>query len=235
MALEPIHYEVSGQPFTGFLADGSSGRPAPGILVAHEGGGLTGHPRERAERLAGLGYVAFALDLFGDPDLTLEAKMALVRSLRADVGELRRRADAALEVLSGHPNVDSARLAAIGFCFGGTAAIELARGGADLKAVVGFHAGLTPGSAEDNRAIRARLLLCLGMDDPVVTKAQRDAFAEEMNEAGVDWQIHLYGGVAHSFTNPEIDSWGFEGFRYDAVADARSWDSMRRLFAETID
>jgi dienelactone hydrolase len=234
MALEAIHYEARGRRFTGFLADGSGGRAAPGVLVAHEGGGLTGHPKEVAERLAGLGHVAFALDLFGDPDLTLEAKMALVRTLRADVSELRARTGAAFDVLRAHPNVDGARLAAIGYCFGGTAAIELARGGADLRAVVGFHAGLTPGSAEDNRAIRAKLLLCLGADDPVVTLAQRDTFAEEMSEAGVDWEIDLYGGVGHSFTNPEIDSWGFEGFRYDARSDARSWAAMRRLFAETI-
>jgi dienelactone hydrolase len=234
MVLEPIHYEAGGRRFAGFLADGSGGRPSPGVLVAHEGGGLTGHPKERAERLASFGYVAFALDLFGDPDLNLEAKMALVRTLRADVGELRARTGAAFDVLRAHPNVDPARLAAIGFCFGGTATIELARGGADLKAVVGFHAGLTPGSAEDNRAIRAKLLLCLGAEDPVVTKAQRDIFAEEMTAAGVDWEIDLHGGVGHSFTNPEIDAWGFEGFRYDARADGRSWAAMRRLFAETI-
>jgi dienelactone hydrolase len=235
VAFEAILYEADGRQFTGFLADGSGGRPAPGVLVAHEGAGLDSHVKGVAERLAGLGYVAFALDLFGDPELTLEAKMALVRALRADVPSLRSRTGAALDVLRAHPHADPARLAAIGYCFGGTAVIELARGGAELKAVAGFHAGLTPGAPEDNRSIRARLLLCLGAADPVVTKAQREAFAEEMDAAGVDWEMDLYGGVGHSFTNPGIDSWGFEGFRFDARADARSWAAMRRLFAETID
>jgi dienelactone hydrolase len=234
MALRAIDYEADGRRFTGFLADGSAGRPAPGVLVAHEGGGLTGHAKGRAERLAELGYVAFALDLFGDPDLTLEAKKALVRTLRADVGELRARTGAAFDVLRAHPGVDPARLAAIGFCFGGTAVIELARSGAALEAVVGFHAGLTSASAKDDRAIRAKLLLCLGAEDPAVTAEQRATFAADMTEAGVDWEIDLYGGVGHSFTNEEIDAWGLEGFRYDARADARSWAAMRRLFAETI-
>ncbi|MBV8686970.1 MAG: dienelactone hydrolase family protein [Alphaproteobacteria bacterium] len=234
MALEAVEYQAGAGRFTGFLADGSAGRPAPGVLVAHEGGGLTGHARERAERLASLGYVAFALDLFGDPDLGLEAKMALVRALRADTAELRARTGAALDVLRSMPQVDPKRLAAIGFCFGGTAVIELARTGAPLAAVVGFHAGLVTGAPQDNRAIVGRLLLCLGADDPVVTADQRAAFAAEMSEAGVDWQIHLYGGVGHSFTNPEIDAWGFDGFRYHPGADARSWAAMRQLFAETI-
>src|SRR3954467_13208984 len=134
--LEPVDYEANGRAYRGFLADGSGGEPAPGIVVAHEGGGLTGHARERAERLAGLGYVAFALDLFGDQAPSLDDKMALVRSLRADTPPLRARAAAALEVLTGQAKVDRDRLAAIGFCFGGTTMIELARGGAPLKAVV---------------------------------------------------------------------------------------------------
>ncbi|HEY0411742.1 MAG TPA: dienelactone hydrolase family protein [Allosphingosinicella sp.] len=234
MSLEPVEYEAGGKTYCGFLADGSGGRAAPGVLVAHEGGGLTGHAKGRAERLASLGYVAFALDLFGDAAPTLEDKMALVRSLRADTAELRARAGAAFDVLRGHPHVDAERLAAIGFCFGGTAVIELARGGAELKALVGFHAGLTPGSAEDNKAVRAKILLCLGADDPVVTQAQRDAFAAEMSEAGADWQMHLYGGVQHSFTNPEIDAWNYPGFRYHPTADARSWAAMRALFDEVL-
>jgi dienelactone hydrolase len=230
--LEPIDYQANGCAYRGFLADGSAGKPSPGILVAHEGGGLTGHARERAERLAGLGYVAFALDLFGDQAPSLDEKMALVKSLRADRAELRARVAAAFDVLRGHRHVDPDRLAAIGFCFGGTAVIELARAGAPLKAVVGFHAGLTSAPPEDNRTIRAKLLLCLGADDPVVAAEQRLAFAAEMSEAGVDWQLQLYGGVGHSFTNPEIDAWGFDGFRYDARADARSWAAMRHLFDE---
>jgi len=234
MELQPVSYQAEGRSFAGFLADGSGGRPAPGVLVVHEGGGLTGHVKERAARLAGLGYVAYAMDLFGMAEFDFELAKAIVRALRSDVAALRGRAGAALHVLAEHANVDSGRLAAIGFCFGGTAVIELARGGADLRAVVGFHAGLTVGSAEDNRAIKGKLLLCLGADDPVVTFDQRTAFAEEMKAAGIDWQIHLYGGVGHSFTNREIDSWNLPGFAYDETADRRSWAAMRNLFEEAL-
>jgi dienelactone hydrolase len=232
--LQAIDYSANGRFYRGFLADGSGGRPAPGVLVAHEGGGLTDHARGRAERLAELGYVAFALDLFGDQAPSLDDKMALVRSLRADTAELRARAAVALKVLTGQASVDQDRLAAIGFCFGGTAIIELARGGAPLRALVGFHAGLTSAPAEDNRAIKGKLLLCLGAEDPMVPAEQRASFLAEMTAAGVDWQMHLYGGVGHSFTNPEIDAWDYPGFRYDARADARSWRAMRALFEETL-
>ncbi|MEA3063166.1 MAG: hypothetical protein QOJ94_2947 [Sphingomonadales bacterium] len=232
--LQAIDYAANGRDYRGFLADGSAGEPAPGILVAHEGGGLTDHAKGRAERLAGLGYVAFALDLFGDQAPTLDDKMALVRSLRADTAELRARGEAALKVLTSQAHVDENRLAAIGFCFGGTTIIELARGGAPLKALAGFHAGLTSAPAEDNRAIGGKLLLCLGAEDPVVPAEQRLSFLAEMTAAQVDWQMQLYGGVGHSFTNPEIDSWNYPGFRYDAQADALSWRAMRALFEETL-
>jgi dienelactone hydrolase len=234
MPLQAIEYEALGRRYTGFLADPGGDARVPGVLVAHEGAGLTDHPKGVAERLAGLGYAAFALDLFGDPEMSLEDRMALVRRLRADKAELRGRTAAAFDVLRAHPEVDPERMAAIGYCFGGTAVIELARSGAPLRAVVGFHSGLTVGSQEENAAIRAPILLCLGADDPVVTADQRAAFAAEMADAGVDWQIHLYGGVAHSFTNPEIDSWSYPGFRYDAKADARSWAAMRHFLEERL-
>jgi len=232
--LQAIDYSANGRAYRGFLADGSGGRPAPGILVAHEGGGLTDHAKGRAERLAELGFVAFALDLFGDQAPSLDDKMALVRSLRADTAELRARCEAALEVLTGRSNVDKARLAAIGFCFGGAAMIELARAGAPLEAIVAFHPGLVPAPVEDNRRISGKLLLCIGAEDPIAPAEQREAFLAGMSEAGVDWQMQLYGGVAHSFTNPEIDSWNYPGFRYDAEADARSWRAMRHLFEEIL-
>ncbi len=116
-------------------------------------------------------------------------------------------------MLAGRPNVDGDRLAAIGYCLGGAAAIELARTGAAVKAVAGFHAGVLPGSAEDNARIRARLLLCHGAADGAVPAADILAFTEALSAAGVDWQLHLYGGVGHSFTNPEIDAWGVPGLR----------------------
>jgi dienelactone hydrolase len=232
MELQPIDYQAHGRRFTGWLADGSGGKPAPGILVAHEGGGLTDHAKGRAMRLAGLGHVAFALDLFGEPGAPLERARAIVQQLRADVPMLRARAAAALAVLQGHPHVDPARLGAIGFCFGGATVIELARSGAPLAALVGFHAGILPGSEEDDSAINGRVLLCHGQDDPVVPPSQILGFVEGLERAGKDWQLHLYGGVGHSFTNPEIDAWNLPGFFHHEAADRRSWAAMLALFDE---
>ncbi|HYJ53365.1 MAG TPA: dienelactone hydrolase family protein [Allosphingosinicella sp.] len=241
MDLQPISYQANGRAYTGFLADGSGGALAPGMLLLHEGGGLTDHVKARAARIAReIGAVAFTMDLFGadvalpEPGRpeTLAAAQAVVRALREDVAELRARCAAALAVLQRHPQVDPARLAALGFCFGGAAAIELARAGAPLAAVAGFHAGIIPGSAEDDARIRAKVLLCHGEDDPVVPATQIRAFANGLDAAGVECRLHLYGGVGHSFTNPEIDAWGLPGFAYDADADARAWAALRQLLDE---
>lgn len=240
MTLRAIDYEASGRPYTGFLADGSGGAPAPGVLVIHEAGGLGDHVKDIAERLAGLGMVAFAVDLFGagfpvpvpERPETLAPAQAVVRALRDNVAEFRARVTAGLAVLQAHPNVDKERLAAIGYCLGGAAAIELARTGAPLKAVAGFHAGVLPGSAEDNARIRAKILLCHGAADGAVPAADILAFTQALSAAGVDWQLHLYGNVGHSFTNPEIGAWGFAGFGYDAQADARAWAALLELFGE---
>lgn len=235
MELRPIHYSAGdGTALTGYLADGSSAHRAPGILVAHEGGGLGRHTKERALRLAELGYVAFALDYYGEEDPPLDRAMALGKALRADRPLFRARLEAGLKVLAAQPNVDPERLAGIGYCMGGAAVIELARLGAPFRAVVGFHSGFVPGIPEENRAIVGKLLLCHGADDPIVTAAQRDAFLAEANAAGLDWQLHLYGGVGHSFTNPDIDALGLAGFAYDEVADRRSWAAMLDLFEETL-
>lgn len=235
MGLVPIGYDGGdGVALTGYLADGSGGRPAPGVLVAHEGGGLGRHTRERARRLAGLGYVAFALDYYGEEDPPLERAMALGQALRGDPERFRSRLAAGLEILTAQANVDRGRLAGIGFCMGGAAVIELARMGAPFVAIVGFHSGFVPGIPEENEAIRGQLLLCHGADDPIVTAAQRDAFLAEASAAGVDWQLHLYGGVGHSFTNPDIDALNLPGFAYDETADRRSWAAMLNLFEETL-
>lgn len=234
MELQATSYEVGGKPFTGYLADGSRGGRVPGVLVAHEGPGLTAHTLERTRMLAELGYVAFAVDLYGEPNPPLERAKALVKELRADLTTLRGRVDAALDLLVAHPAVDARRTAAIGFCFGGTAVLELARSGADVACVVGFHAGLDTTAPEDARAIKGKVLVCQGEQDPVVTARHRDAFAAEMAAAGVDWQMMLLGGVGHSFTNRYIDAMGFPGFAYDAVADRRSWLAMRNLFDDVL-
>jgi dienelactone hydrolase len=232
MELQSVRYTALGESFTGELADGAHGAVAPGILVVHEGGGLTRHTREQARRLAGLGYVAFAMDLFGEREPDLEHAKAHVRRLRAEPALLQVRMQAALDVLVRHPSIDAGRLAAVGSCFGGTAAMGLARTGAPLAAVVGFHAGLTPGTPEENRRVRAKVLMCMGAADPVVTASDRQAFADAMEDAGVDWQLHVYGGVGHSFTNPDIDALGIEGFAYDAVAEGRAWRAMSELLSD---
>lgn len=229
-----VAYDHNGKTFEGYLADGAKGRKAPGILVAHEGPGLTEHPRARARMLAELGYVAFALDLYGEPPPPMERARLLVRELIADPALLRGRTHAALDCLKRQAGVDANRTAAIGFCFGGAAVLELARSGADVAAVVGFHARLATASSKDARNIKGKILICTGTADPIVTADQRLAFEKEMDAANVDWRMELYGGVGHSFTNPEIDAFKFEGFAYDEHADRHSWAAMRRFFDEVL-
>lgn len=234
MDLQPIAYEHDGTALKGYLADGSLGRPSPGILVAHEGGGLARHTKERARRLGELGYVAFALDMYGEEDVPLERAMELGKALRSDVPRIRGRMAAALEVLTAQPHVDPERLAAIGYCMGGAAAIELARTGAPLKCIVGFHAGILDAPPEDDRMIAGKVLLCHGAEDPIVPPARIHAFTDALSVAGVDWQLHLHGGVGHSFTNRDIDALGIAGFAYDERADERSWRAMLDLFDEVL-
>ncbi|HJW11656.1 MAG TPA: dienelactone hydrolase family protein, partial [Albitalea sp.] len=186
MNLQEITYIVAGQTFTGYLADGSGGRKAPGILVAHEGTGMTEHTKERTVMLARLGYVALAMDIFGETPSTPEQRRSLTQSLRADLATLRLRANAALNLLKAQAHVDAGRTAAIGFCFGGTTVLELARSGASVACVVGFHAGLSTSAPQDAAQIKGKVLVCLGAADPIVPAEQRDGFVAEMTAARVD-------------------------------------------------
>jgi dienelactone hydrolase len=231
-ALSPIAYAFGARTFHGFIADGSNGRRSPGVLVAHEGPGITTHIKERTQRIAALGFVSLALDLYGVAEPSLEEAKALVLALRADLDELRGRTAAALSALRTQKNTRTDQVAAVGFCFGGTAVLELARSGADISGVVGFHAGLDTLRPQDAKNIRCPILLCLGADDPIVTAETREAFATEMTSGGVDWRMELYGGAGHSFTNRTIDAWGFPGFAYNEAADRRSWAAMRAFFDE---
>jgi dienelactone hydrolase len=159
--------------------------------------------------------------------------MGLLGPLRSDTARIRARASGGLARLLADGGVDARRVAAIGYCFGGTMALELARSGADLKAAVGFHSGLGTQNPADARAIKGKVLVCLGAEDPLISPDERAAFEAEMREAGVDWRMHLYGGVVHSFTNPDADIAGRpEAIRYDAGADHRSWGEMIALFDE---
>ncbi|MBL7488765.1 dienelactone hydrolase family protein [Frankia sp. AgB1.9] len=207
--------------------------PRPAVLVCHEGDGMSEHSRNKARRLAELGYVAFALDYHGGGRKLAgdEAGKAFAR-LSADPDRVRALGQAGLDILLAHEQTDPARVAAIGFCFGGTMALELARGGADLKAVVGFHSGLSTSRPQDATNITGRILVCIGTEDPIIPPEQRLAFEQEMRDGGVDWRMNLYGGAAHSFTNPAADGSRMPAIKYDQRADERSWRAMTDLFDE---
>jgi dienelactone hydrolase len=227
-----IDYEVDGETFVGHVADGSGGKPAPGVVVFHEASGLGAHARDKAELLAKAGYVALAADLFGGVAKDLSEATGYITRLSSEAGLLRRRCTAAFDLLAAQPNVDASRMAAIGFCFGGQAALELARSGAALKAVVGFHSGLGKPNPESARQIQGKVLLCIGDADPLVSRKARDDFMDDMNAAGVDCQLLTFAGVGHSFTNVDAKAFGVAGCEYDARAERRSWAAMHALFAE---
>lgn len=235
-----IDYDVDGLTMRGHLAvddvAAAGGDARPGVLLLHEGAGMDDNVRSRAERLAALGYVAFALDYFGGGEQPpLEVAQSRMRSLIDDADATRRLGRAGLDVLCAQPGVDAGRVAALGFCFGGTMALELARSGAALRAVVGFHPGLRSPRPEDSANITGSVLMCCGADDPIIPVEVRQAFEAEMRDGGVaDWRVEVYGGVGHSFTNPAIDARGFPGFAYDERADRRSWRSMLDLLAERL-
>lgn len=235
MKIEDIAYEADGVRMVGMLAV-DEGRPGrrPGILVCHEGGGLMDHTRNVAKRLAGLGFVAFAMDYYGDgkPLADMGQAMTFIGGWMADPTGIRARAAKALAVLEAQPRTDPGRLAAIGYCFGGTTALQLARAGADLKAAVGFHSGLGTARPGDAANIRGKVLTAIGADDPIIPAEQRIAFEREMTAAGVDWRMHVYGGAGHSFTNPDIGRLNRPGFAYHAPSDQRSWAAMLDLFDE---
>ncbi len=230
-----LPYEADSLDMNGklFLPDGDG--PFPGVLVFPEAFGLGEHAISRARRLAEMGYVALACDLHGNRRMieTLAEVMPIIAELRADAHRIRARTDPALAALIARPEVDAARIGAIGFCFGGTMALELARSGANVAAIVGFHSGLSTSRPQDAAAIQGRVLVCIGADDPGIPAEQRAAFEEEMRAGGVCAQMVIYGGVVHGFTNEHADRLGRpESVRYDAEADRHSWMLMRDAFAQ---
>jgi dienelactone hydrolase len=232
-----IEYHVAGVRYLGYLAvdDQAAGR-RPGVLVGPEGGGLGENAKAVARRLAGLGYVAFALDYYGDgKELPVDELMSRIAAFNADPLKIRAIAAEALKVLVAQPQTGPAQLAAIGYCFGGTTALELARSGADLKVAIGFHSGLTTVRPQDASQIKAKVLVLIGAIDPIVPPEDRAAFEQEMTEGGVDWRLNLYGGVGHSFTNPSAKPGARPGLAYHAESDRRSWVAMLDLFQEVFD
>jgi dienelactone hydrolase len=238
MQTHDIDYRSEAVNLRGYLAfdENAAGR-RPGVLVFHEGLGLGDFVMARARRLAELGYVALAADMFGDrrQARNLQEVANLVGGLRSEPETLRARGRAALATLAALPQVDANRIAAIGFCFGGSVVLELARDGADLKAVVSFHGVLTTRTPAASGKVKASVLVLTGADDPLAPPDQVRAFEDEMRAAGVrDWQIISYGNTLHGFTNPAADGSMMRTARYNEQADRRSWASMQTLFDEVL-
>ena len=230
-----IEYQQGGAVLEGFLAYDTSG-PArkPGVLIIHEWTGLGPYVRNRAEQLARLGYVAFAADIYGKgvrPNNPKEAA-ATAAIYKNDRGLLRERVKAGMEELRRQQNTDPGRVAAIGYCFGGTTVLELARSGADIKGVVSFHGGLDTPNPQDAKNIRAKVLALHGADDPFVTPEQVKLFEDEMRSGNVDWQLVKYSKAVHSFTNPDAGNDNSKGAAYNPEADRRSWEEMKNFFNE---
>ena len=238
MRTEAISYDVAGTTYVGYLAEpDDDAPPRAGVLIGHEGTGLGPQVKERAHQRAALGYVVFAVDYLGGGAVldTMPEMMAKLGALRGNPAHVRALARAGLAQLAARPGVDAARIAAIGYCFGGTFMLELARDGAALAAVVAFHAGLRTADPDGAARVTGKILACIGADDPLVPPDERLAFEQEMRAAKVDWRLEVYGNAVHGFSNPRADLLGNPAVRYHEPSYRRSWASMRALFAETID
>jgi dienelactone hydrolase len=210
--------------------------PRPAVLVVHEWWGRGAHSDKSAEDLAQLGYVGFAVDMYGDGRSTTDPKQAGEWSgeVKKDPALGMRRFRAALDYVRSLPDVDSSRVAAIGYCFGGTVCLEAAWAGTDLRGIVSFHGGLTMPKAEQVPGVKASILVCHGAEDPFVSKETVDAFVKSMRDGKFDWEFAEYAGAVHSFTNPASDGSFNPGAKYHPVAAARSWSLMESFLAERL-
>lgn len=236
VVVKPVPYEIDGEAFEGMLIyDDSVTAPRPGLVMVPNWLGVNQDSAKKAARAAGDKYVIFMADMYGKairPSNAEEAGTA-AGALRGDRGLMRKRAQAAVEVLKAQKStvaLDDSRLGAIGFCFGGGAVLELARSGAPLKGFVSFHGNLDTPNPADARNIQAPVLVLHGADDPAVPQAQVDAFVAEMKAAKKDWQLVSYGGAVHSFTNPLANVPGRN--EYHPLVAARAFQAMHDLFAE---
>jgi dienelactone hydrolase len=229
---ESVAYTHHDTPLTGYLVwDDSRSDPRPGIFVVHGGAGLDEHARGRAQRLAALGYVVLAGDMYGDGAVgNRERIMACIADLRGDRPRLRARAQAGIDRLASHPLVNG-RLAAVGYCFGGMTVLEVARGGAALTGVVSVHGSLETAGPGEPASIQAKILVCHGALDPYVPMAHVTAFVEEMNHARADYQLIVYGGAMHGFTH-DVGGPAVPGVAYHAPTDVRSSAAIRTFLTE---
>ena len=230
-----ISYTHNGTSLEGYLAyDSELSGKNPGVLIVHQWMGLTDYEKHRARQLAELGYVAFALDMYGvdnRPENTKEAS-ALSGKFGKDRQLMRNRAAAGLDQLRQQEGVDTDQIAVMGYCFGGGVALELARSGADLAGTVSFHGTLSSPNTEDAKNINGKVLVLHGAADPHVDQKAVMDFWDEMENADVDWQMNAYGGAVHAFTQQAAGDDPSNGAAYDAQADRRSWESMKRFYEE---
>jgi dienelactone hydrolase len=230
-----VTYKQGDTELQGFFAwDAAAKGPRPGVLVVHEWWGHNQHARNQAIRLAKAGYVGFALDMFGKGKVTTHPQDAQAFATEAmkDPQTMKARFLAALDVLKKDPHVDPSKIAAIGYCFGGGVALAMARQGVDLAAITTFHGALATQQPAAPGAVKPRLLILAGADDPMVPPDQVDAFKKEMTAAGAKFEVVSEPHAKHGFTNPDADKVGIAGLGYNAEADKDSWDRAMKFFGE---
>lgn len=228
-----VDYRVGDTTLRGYLAyDDASDETRPGVLVVPEWWGMNDYVRMRAEQLADMGYVALVADMYGDGRGTADPKQAAAWAKATQGETMRARVNAGLATLSSQPLVDREQLAAIGFCFGGSAVLELAYSGAAVNGVVSFHGGLPAPGANDLSRIKTRFLVLHGADDPNVKPETIQAFMKGMRAAKADWQMVYYGNAVHAFSNPDADQYRLPGIAYNEQAAEQAWSQMQSFFAD---
>ena len=235
MHSETIDYQDGDIELEAYVTwDDSISGPRPGVMVAHDWTGRRDFATSKADEMAAVGYVGFALDMYGKgvfgADGDVEGNSALMGALAGDRGMLRARMLAALDTFKALGVVDNTKIGAMGYCFGGMCVLELARAGADVSGVISIHGIFTPGDVP-NADITCRILCLHGQDDPMVPPEQVLDFENEMSAAGADWQMHAYGGTMHAFTNPGANDPGF-GAVFNPVADRRATQSIQNFWSE---
>lgn len=233
---ESIEYRHGDVVLEGFLAyDDAAKDRQPGVLVVHEWWGLNDFAKRQATRLAELGYVAFAVDMYGKGKVTDNADQAgkWAGEVRRDEKTWRGRVIAGYEVLANHKRVDNRRIAAIGYCFGGSTCLQLAYSGTNVAGVVSFHGSLMP-PGDDDAMIKGRILICHGDADPLVPEEQVRRCEEGLKKAKADYKLIRYASAQHSFTNPNAGKAGIDGVKYDEAADRKSWEDMQEFFKDVL-
>ncbi len=232
---ETVDYQDGDDKLRGYIYyDDQIEGKRPGVIVVHEWWGLDDYARGRAERLAKLGYVAFAIDMYGKGRVAEhgdEAKEWMTQ-ITANIDAWQRRALLALDILKKHPMVDAGNTAAIGYCFGGATVMQMAYSGADLKAVASLHGSLPPATPEQAAKVHAMVYVAHGADDAFVPKERVDAFRSALNSAGVDVRFVEFPGVRHSFTVPDADKHGMENLKYNKNADETSWQQLQETLSK---